>query len=152
MAENARNGANGGSGVGGAGDDPPRRNSNMNGNRSSVRFGVGGSEPVGKKLALSQRGSNATDTTDEEAKLLQQQQQNQSQFKVAPVKGGGTDIGVDSGGGCGEEECAENGDLVKGKDGIEVSVIDIADGAGGGAPGAPFKPGKSKKGNAVKGE
>lgn len=151
MAENARNGANGGSGVGGAGDDPPRRNSNMNGNRASVRFG--GSEPVGKKLALSQRGSNATDTTDEEAKLLQQQQQqSQSQFKVAPVKGGGTDVGVDSGGGGGEEDCAENGDLVKGKDGIEVSVIDIAEGAGGGAAGAPFKPGKSKKGNAVKGE
>lgn len=154
MAENARNGANGGSGVGGgAGDDPPRRNSNMNGsNRSSVRFG--GSEPVGKKLAHSQRGSNATDTTDEEAKLLQKQQ-SQNQFKVAPLKGGTgggeTDIGVDSGGGGdGGEDCGENGDLVKGKDGIEVSVIDIAEGGPGGAA-TPIKPGKSKKRNAVKG-
>lgn len=138
MAENAaKSGAigagsgSGASGNGGGGEDPPRK-SNMNGNRSG-RFGSDGGAGKG-------RVNSSSDSADEEAKLLQQGKGGQV------VKGvGGTD--VDSGGGgAGGEEGAENGDLVKARDGHGVSVIDMADVAGA----QSYKPINGKKKNVFK--
>lgn len=104
----------------------------MNGNNRSGRFG---SEPVGKG-----RGnvSSSGESADEEAKLLQQQGKTGQVVKGV----GGTD--VDSGGGV--EEGAENGDLVKARDGHGVSVIDMADAAGA----QQYKPINGKKKNVFK--
>ncbi|XP_062538314.1 protein gone early [Armigeres subalbatus] len=137
MAENAAKsgaiGAGAGSGAngssGGGGDDPPRK-SNMNGNNRSGRFG---SDSAGKGRS----GNSSGDSADEEAKLLQQQ------GKGGLVVKGLGETNVDSGGGGGVSDGAENGDLVKARDGSGVSVIDMADASGT----QPYKPVKGSKKN-----